>query len=66
MKVHIVLKILGKKRMEKGLIKLLLPPSALAADLHQNSYYSARAYRASNVNNDGKLCLSLLVCHAVV
>jgi hypothetical protein len=47
MKFHIVLlilltvdvvKILRKKRSEKGLIKLLLPPPVLVADLHQNTY----------------------------
>ena len=51
MKVHILLKILRKKRIEKGLIKLLLSPPALVVDLHQNACYSVRAYRASNVNN---------------
>lgn len=30
-----VVKILRKKRMEKGLIKLLLPPPVLVTDLHQ-------------------------------
>jgi hypothetical protein len=47
MKFHIALlilltvdavKILRKKRMEKRLIKLLLPPPVLVADLHQNTY----------------------------
>ena len=33
-----IVKILRKKRMEKGLIKLLLPPPVLVADLHQNTY----------------------------
>jgi len=33
-----VVKILRKKRMEKGLIKLLLSPPVLVADLHQNTY----------------------------
>jgi hypothetical protein len=47
MKVHILLKSLRKKRIEKGLINLLLSLPALVADLHQNACYSVRAYTVS-------------------